>query len=404
MNNSYDLHHSKPEYEKYLIKAKEHLIEAEKAFIDKQYNLAEENYEIGLFLISNIDERKHEKEIKYRLIIGVLKTKQMAKSYGEQEHKHLFEYAVEYAIDHDHEAEVLELYFGAWEYAISDCKYEEADAIVNDLFNKGLVLHKENWIQFSYYFRGMIHLMTGDVKSSREHALKSNRQADDQHCFSKEITLLNKSLLMVTEWLVGNHAVSVTLEEEVIDDLKNIEHKSFVIASLFALSLHAYNKRDLESLKIYSEYLLDYAMDSNRVAYEILAKMFKSWSSYFIYKNRDEISSIKKNYTFYCTGLGSSSFVNSIYAMMIAEICLDTGNYVQGINLVSFSMENMCSKCDKLYETEFYRCKGELSYLIDKDRVKALSYYNKGMKIARERDLKSFEWRIKESSKKLVFI
>lgn len=403
MENSYEVNHSKPKKQKYFVKAKEHLIEAEKAFRDKLYALAEENFEIGMFLIGHVDEQKYADEIKYRLIKGILKTKQMSKEYGDKEHKGFFDCAVKYAVNHDNEKDVFELYFGAWEYAISDCKHEEANDVVTELYNKGVELDKKNWVECSYYFRGMMHLMTGSIKESRDYALKGSNGTASEHYREKEITLLNKSLLMMNEWLLGNQILSESLEEEVMSELKLIEHKSFVISCLFGLSIHAYNKRNLENLRIYSEYLLEYALEEHRIAYEIIAKIFKSWANYFTNKDMDEIGNLKKYYNLYCTELGSSSLVNSIYSMMIAEICLDTGHYTQGINLVSFTMENMSSKCDKLYETEFYRYKGELSYLIDKDRVKALSYYNKGMKIARERDLKSFEWRIKESSKKLIF-
>ena len=399
----------------YLKAASEYLLKAETALKSENLMNAKDNYESGLCLLDKHGKKAEALSLRFNLLKGLctISKDSIEKSgvmiKGEADYINSFNEATLLGDMLGKDSEVAHLYYDKWSKDVSSSELKNALSTAEALHQFGVEKCNKKIRAQGNCILANTHFIMGNFEKVRQYSdrFKVDYTIEDKKNFANEYgkdpEVFTLMVFMISEWFLGNEDNASMLEDRIASTIKEAVSPYSKALALLALTWNSYNKREIASVQKYGQALFIAATQCKMNFFIGCAMVFTGWSEFMITRNIHKADKVFKGQKNYLSKIGKGKMMHSIYTMILAEIYLETNEYKKGIDAIYEGINVAYETNELLYESELYRLKAELSYSMDKDRNLALDYFNKGIKISRERKAKALETRIKTRSRKIIF-
>jgi len=201
-------------------------------------------------------------------------------------------------------------------------------------------------------------------------------------------------------WMLGHPKAALADSITALRDARELEQASTLMNTLFITSLTHACCGNYPAAKAQADELLELADEKGAVFWKAAATLFQGCVSVLTGKPSDAIQLIGSGITVW-RSTGSTMWL-PLYLTHLARAYAELGQFDGAWRCVDEAMTTIGTTSERWYEAEVNRTAGDITLLSPApDAVKAESYFNRALSVAREQKARSFELRAATSLARL---
>lgn len=299
--------------------------------------------------------------------------------------------------------ELSRLLFGLWTYHMVRLDLMQAYAIVQEYFELAREMADRETLLMAHTGLSNTLFWMGRVAESLEHGREAlalfDPETRDDHVvrYGQDPRLIPLMLVGYCHAVLGEIDAAREVEREALRLAQELDHPFSQTIALQIAGDVAYNLRDAEAARAYSEEEARLARVHQFPFYLGLARTRRGWADALLGQPLEGAAEVREGFATWA-GFGGK-LTHSVYCLMLAEAEALVGRSEEALAVLERGLQVALESGELCYVPELYRVKGEL--LADRDPAAAEALVLRAVEAARSQGARLFESRAAASLARL---
>ncbi len=290
--------------------------------------------------------------------------------------------------------------FGLWVNFLVMLQLKEAEEYAQEYKQQAEIANDTEMLLQSYIAVANTKYWTGDIDETLDYCDKffSLFNIDKHGCltdtYGQDPRVLMMYFFCLSLYLKGEEKQCLKYLDELITLAEGLEHPFSLAIALQTGAFVGFQMKDRSLLETYTKRFLCVSEKHNFIFYTGIAEMFQAL---LFSKNLTcyEATQLLDNAYYQKVLADGGLTLNSLYALIKAEIALDKKQYADIINIINKHACISLQHNEMCYYPEMLRLRGVAYYQMG-DRITAEKDFNEALKIAKQKKIRAFELKLQE--------